>query len=217
MATTTFLFTDIEGSTRLWEAHPEAMRAALAADDDPYLWLEEVDGKRALEWVRAENDRSAAEAPSRASWAISARRRRASDSLIRPALRSASMAICFPGMASRVKRAATSLMREAPWLITTNCTASRTRKIREKEDEVQVFKDKANQSTEQLWHDYRQKVAELEGLKVELENTRISKNSSRFVQLMHRNRSRSSRGTSGSMAMASTRLWNSSRLSSRLI
>src|SRR5579862_4403924 len=28
--TITFLFTDIEGSTRLWEQHPEAMRAALA-------------------------------------------------------------------------------------------------------------------------------------------------------------------------------------------
>src|SRR5581483_203316 len=29
----TFLFTDIEGSTRLWEQHPEAMRAALARHD----------------------------------------------------------------------------------------------------------------------------------------------------------------------------------------
>src|SRR5439155_2694763 len=28
--TVTFLFTDIEGSTRLWEQHPEAMRKALA-------------------------------------------------------------------------------------------------------------------------------------------------------------------------------------------
>ena len=28
--TVTFLFTDIEGSTRLWEQHPDAMRAALA-------------------------------------------------------------------------------------------------------------------------------------------------------------------------------------------
>src|SRR5438093_2695050 len=28
--TVTFLFTDIEGSTRLWEQHPEAMRRALA-------------------------------------------------------------------------------------------------------------------------------------------------------------------------------------------
>jgi class 3 adenylate cyclase len=29
----TFLFTDIEGSTRLWEEHPDAMRAALARHD----------------------------------------------------------------------------------------------------------------------------------------------------------------------------------------
>ena len=27
--TVTFLLTDIEGSTRLWEQHPEAMRAAV--------------------------------------------------------------------------------------------------------------------------------------------------------------------------------------------
>jgi predicted ATPase/class 3 adenylate cyclase len=31
--TVTFLFTDIEGSTRLWEQHPEPMRAALARHD----------------------------------------------------------------------------------------------------------------------------------------------------------------------------------------
>ncbi len=31
--TVTFLFTDIEGSTRLWEADPDAMRASLAAHD----------------------------------------------------------------------------------------------------------------------------------------------------------------------------------------
>jgi len=31
--TITFLFTDIEGSTRLWETHPEAMRLALARHD----------------------------------------------------------------------------------------------------------------------------------------------------------------------------------------
>src|ERR1700730_16417362 len=31
--TVTFLFTDIEGSTRLWEAAPEAMRQALARHD----------------------------------------------------------------------------------------------------------------------------------------------------------------------------------------
>src|SRR5439155_25044665 len=31
--TVTFLFTDIEGSTRLWEEHPEAMREALVRHD----------------------------------------------------------------------------------------------------------------------------------------------------------------------------------------
>src|SRR5262245_3917965 len=31
--TVTFLFTDLAGSTRLWEEHPEAMRAALARHD----------------------------------------------------------------------------------------------------------------------------------------------------------------------------------------
>ena len=31
--TVTFLFTDIEGSTKLWEAQPEAMQAALARHD----------------------------------------------------------------------------------------------------------------------------------------------------------------------------------------
>ena len=31
--TVTFLFTDIEGSTRLWEQHPEAMKTALARHD----------------------------------------------------------------------------------------------------------------------------------------------------------------------------------------
>ena len=32
-ATITFLFTDLEGSTRLWEAHPQAMQGALARHD----------------------------------------------------------------------------------------------------------------------------------------------------------------------------------------
>jgi class 3 adenylate cyclase len=31
--TVTFLFTDIEGSTQLWERHPEAMQAALVRHD----------------------------------------------------------------------------------------------------------------------------------------------------------------------------------------
>ena len=32
--TVTFLFTDIEGSTRLWEKYPRAMTAALARHDE---------------------------------------------------------------------------------------------------------------------------------------------------------------------------------------
>lgn len=35
--TVTFLFTDVEGSTRLWEEHPEAMRSALAGHDEILL------------------------------------------------------------------------------------------------------------------------------------------------------------------------------------
>jgi predicted ATPase/class 3 adenylate cyclase len=34
MGTVTFLFADLEGSTRLWEEHPEAMKAALSRHDD---------------------------------------------------------------------------------------------------------------------------------------------------------------------------------------
>ena len=45
-----------------------------------------------------------------------------------PAFRSASVAICFPGMASRVKRAVTSAVRTAPWLTTRNWIAISARK-----------------------------------------------------------------------------------------
>ena len=44
----------------------------------------------------------------------------ASLSSIAPVFKSASMAICFPGMASRVKRAVTSATRSEPLLITMN-------------------------------------------------------------------------------------------------
>ena len=42
--TVTFLFTDIEGSTRLWEEHPDAMREALARHDE--LLREAIEAQR---------------------------------------------------------------------------------------------------------------------------------------------------------------------------
>jgi hypothetical protein len=53
------------------------------------------------------------------------RRRRASFSSIMPALRSASIAICLPGMASKWKRAATSAIRPEPLVMTTKFTITR--------------------------------------------------------------------------------------------
>jgi prolyl oligopeptidase len=40
------------------KAEGEAVAARPANKDDPYLWLEEVEGEDALAWVRAENERS---------------------------------------------------------------------------------------------------------------------------------------------------------------
>ncbi len=60
-----------------------------------------------------------------ASSCTSARRRLASFSSIRPAFRSASTAICLPGMASSVKRAETSAMRSAPLVTTTKLITTR--------------------------------------------------------------------------------------------
>jgi predicted ATPase/class 3 adenylate cyclase len=42
--TVTFLFTDIEGSTQLWEGHPEAMQTALARHDDLLRKIIETQG-----------------------------------------------------------------------------------------------------------------------------------------------------------------------------
>jgi len=41
--TVTFLFTDIEGSTRRWEANPEAMAATLSRHD--HLLRDAIDGQ----------------------------------------------------------------------------------------------------------------------------------------------------------------------------
>lgn len=74
------------------------------------------------------------DAPSIAPWKSASRwtcsrRARASFSLISPAPRLASIAICLPGIESRVKRAATSEMRSAPLVITTKFTITRIRKM----------------------------------------------------------------------------------------
>ncbi|MPN33269.1 hypothetical protein SDC9_180754 [bioreactor metagenome] len=59
------------------------------------------------------------------SCSSSLRRFLASFSSMRPAERSASMAICLPGIASSVKRAETSAMRSAPLVITTKLMTTR--------------------------------------------------------------------------------------------
>ena len=38
-----------------------AMAADGASESDPYLWLEEIEGDGALDWVRAQNERSLTE------------------------------------------------------------------------------------------------------------------------------------------------------------
>jgi len=51
--TVTFLFTDLEGSTRLWEEHPDAMKAALARHDE--ILREEIE-RRGGDVVKSTGD-----------------------------------------------------------------------------------------------------------------------------------------------------------------
>lgn len=51
VAPITFLFKDIEGSTRLWEEYPEAMREALVQHDDLLPACIESHGGRVFETV----------------------------------------------------------------------------------------------------------------------------------------------------------------------
>src|SRR5215831_19278458 len=53
--TVTFLFTDVEGSTKLWEAHPDQMRAALVEHDALIEFLTEQHGGRVVR-PRGEGD-----------------------------------------------------------------------------------------------------------------------------------------------------------------
>ena len=40
-------------------AASDAEASAVAASDDPFIWLEQVDSTRAMDWVRAENAKTA--------------------------------------------------------------------------------------------------------------------------------------------------------------
>ena len=51
LAVRTFLLTDIEGSTRLWQAHPDAMRAALASHDAILHAAIEAAGGTTVKWT----------------------------------------------------------------------------------------------------------------------------------------------------------------------
>jgi prolyl oligopeptidase len=48
------------GLMMLWAATPAAPVFAAPMPDDPYLWLEDVDSARAMQWVHAENDKTLA-------------------------------------------------------------------------------------------------------------------------------------------------------------
>jgi class 3 adenylate cyclase len=57
IGTVTFLFTDIEGSTRLWEGQPGAMQAALARHDDILRNIIEAQGGHIRPGLPASSDR----------------------------------------------------------------------------------------------------------------------------------------------------------------
>ena len=67
---------------------------------------------------------------------MSLRRLLASASVIAPAARSASIAICLPGIASKVKRAATSATRPAPLVMTMYWMTIRIKKMTETDDQT---------------------------------------------------------------------------------
>ena len=63
--TVTFLFTDLEGSTRLWEEHPEAMQAALARHDEILREAIEAHGGYVVKTTGRRRPRRVRDAPTR--------------------------------------------------------------------------------------------------------------------------------------------------------
>ncbi len=72
--TVTFLFTDIEGSTRMWEQHPRAMQAALARHDTLLRWAIESNGGYVFKTVGDAFYSAFSTAPEALSAAIAAQR-----------------------------------------------------------------------------------------------------------------------------------------------
>ena len=72
--TVTFLFTDIEGSTRLWEEHPEAMQAALGRHDEILRSAIETHGGRVFKTLGDAFYAVFASAPAAVAAALAAQR-----------------------------------------------------------------------------------------------------------------------------------------------
>src|SRR5437867_3620407 len=72
--TVTFLFTDIEGSTRLWEEHPDAMPLALARHDALLRAAIEANGGVVFKTVGDAFCAAFASAPDAADAALAAQR-----------------------------------------------------------------------------------------------------------------------------------------------
>jgi hypothetical protein len=112
-------------SVKVWVASPKPMPFCATPIMMPPTMLIATMRRPAIA-----SPRTNLEAPSMApkkfdSSSIFLRRSRASFSLMRPEERSASIAICLPGIESRVKRAATSAIRPEPLVITTKFTMTR--------------------------------------------------------------------------------------------
>src|SRR3989442_1286925 len=70
----TFLFTDIEGSTRLWEQHPDAMRTGLARHDALLRYAIEAHGGHVFKTIGDQFCAAFATAPDALAAAVAAQR-----------------------------------------------------------------------------------------------------------------------------------------------
>ena len=118
----------IVSSVYVLAAVPASRPCCITPTNSPPMMLMNMIRMPATASPRTNLEAPSMEPKKSASSAMVARRFLASSSPIRPAFRSASMAICLPGMASSVKRAATSATRPAPLVITTKLMMTRIAK-----------------------------------------------------------------------------------------